>query len=160
MIPLFAASSSAFALIPRGNRCRRGDGGEPDTADTCRASRRGRAAARRGDFAARRPDPTQALGALLVGYYEGDELRYAGKVGTGFSEKVLDELGRRLGQLETDRSPFAKDGLPREARWVEPRLVGQFAFTEWTRDGKLRHPRYLGLREDKHPREVVREVPR
>jgi bifunctional non-homologous end joining protein LigD len=100
------------------------------------------------------------FGALLVGYYEGDELRYAGKVGTGFSEKTLAELGAKLESLEIPRSPFTRgSGLPRNARWVEPRLVGQFAFSEWTRDGKLRHPRYLGLREDKLPHEVVREVP-
>jgi DNA ligase D-like protein (predicted ligase) len=99
------------------------------------------------------------FGALLVGYYEGGELRYAGKVGTGFSERALAELGAKLEALETSRSPFARDGLPRLARWVEPRLVGQFAFGEWTRDGKLRHPRFLGLREDKPAAEVVREVP-
>ena len=100
------------------------------------------------------------FGALLVGYCEGDELRYAGKVGTGFSEKTLAELGARLESLEIPRSPFRRGGgQPRNARWVEPRLVGQFAFGEWTRDGKLRHPRYLGLREDKDPREVVREMP-
>jgi bifunctional non-homologous end joining protein LigD len=99
------------------------------------------------------------FGALLVGYYEGGELRYAGKVGTGFSERVLEELGARLEQLEVPESPFRRDGVPREARWVKPELVGQFGFAEWTRDGKLRHPRYLGLRVDKRPREVVREVP-
>ncbi len=92
------------------------------------------------------------FGALLVGYYEDGELRYAGKVGTGFSEWTLAELGDRLEALEVDRCPFARDGLPRlprNSRWVEPELVGQFAFSEWTRDGKLRHPRYLGLRDDK-----------
>ena len=99
------------------------------------------------------------FGALLVGYYEGEELRYAGKVGTGFTEKVLEDLGAKLERLRTDASPFARDGLPREARWVRPRLVGQFGFSEWTGDGKLRHPRYLGLRDDKRPREVVRERP-
>jgi bifunctional non-homologous end joining protein LigD len=100
------------------------------------------------------------FGALLVGYYEGEELRYAGKVGTGFSEKVLEKLGAKLESLAIPRPPFTRgSGLPRNARWVEPRLVGQFAFGEWTRDGKLRHPRYLGLREDKRPHEVVREVP-
>jgi len=99
------------------------------------------------------------FGALLVGYYEGEELRYAGKVGTGFSEKTLAELGAKLAALETDESPFARDHLPRDAHWVRPELVGQFAFGEWTGDGKLRHPRYLGLRDDKRPREVVRELP-
>ncbi len=99
------------------------------------------------------------FGALLVGYYEEGELRYAGKVGTGFSARALEDLGGRLESLEIDSSPFACDGLPRQAHWVEPRLVGQFAFSEWTRDGKLRHPRYLGLRDDKPAAEVIREAP-
>jgi len=98
------------------------------------------------------------FGALLVGYYEGGELRYAGKVGTGFSQRLLDELGAELGVLEIAESPFAGERLPRQARWVRPNLVGQIAFGEWTRDGKLRHPRFLGLREDKEPGEVVREL--
>jgi DNA ligase D-like protein (predicted ligase) len=99
------------------------------------------------------------FGALLVGYHEQGELRYAGKVGTGFSAKTLGDLGARLESLEIEEPPFAGDGLPRQARWVEPILVGQFAFGEWTRDGKLRHPRYLGLREDKPAAAVVRELP-
>jgi DNA ligase D-like protein (predicted ligase) len=98
------------------------------------------------------------FGALLVGYYEGDELRFAGKVGTGFSAGTLEDLGAKLKALETSDSPFARNGLPGQAHWVRPRLVGQFAFSEWTRDGKLRHPRYLGLRDDKPAAEVVREV--
>ncbi|HEX5928090.1 MAG TPA: non-homologous end-joining DNA ligase [Solirubrobacterales bacterium] len=98
------------------------------------------------------------FGALLVGYYEGGTLRYAGKVGTGFSEAMLAQLGTMLEKLEVPKTPFERGGgQPRDARWVEPRLVGQFAFGEWTRDGKLRHPRFLGLREDKRPEEVVRE---
>jgi DNA ligase D-like protein (predicted ligase) len=101
----------------------------------------------------------QRFGALLVGYYEDGELRYAGKVGTGFSERTLADLGDRLEALEITDTPFARNGLPRQARWVQPRLVAQIAFGEWTRDGKLRHPRYLGLREDKPAREVVRELP-
>ncbi|HET6998945.1 MAG TPA: non-homologous end-joining DNA ligase [Solirubrobacterales bacterium] len=102
----------------------------------------------------------QHFGALLVGFYEGDDLRYAGKVGTGFSEKTLADLAAKLESLELQRSPFSRgSGLPRDARWAEPTLVGQFGFSEWTRDGKLRHPRYLGLREDKPAREVVRELP-
>jgi bifunctional non-homologous end joining protein LigD len=102
----------------------------------------------------------QRFGALLVGYYEGGGLRYAGKVGTGFSELTLRQLGDQLEALEVPDSPFrAGSGLPRHAHWVKPQLVGQFGFSEWTRDGKLRHPRYLGLREDKPAPEVVREVP-
>jgi bifunctional non-homologous end joining protein LigD len=99
------------------------------------------------------------FGALLVGYYEDGDLRYAGKVGTGFSEAVLRSLGAKLESLRVEECPFSRDGLPRQAIWVEPKLVGQFAFSEWTRDGKLRHPSFLGLREDKPAREVVREMP-
>ena len=102
----------------------------------------------------------QHFGALLVGYYEDGELRFAGKAGTGFDQRTLAELGGRLEALEIPESPFARgSGLPRDARWVKPELVGQFAFSEWTRDGKLRHPSYVGLRVDKRPGEVVREAP-
>jgi bifunctional non-homologous end joining protein LigD len=100
------------------------------------------------------------FGALLVGYYEDGALRYAGKVGTGFDRRTLAELGQRLRRLRRDEPPFAEvHPVPKGTQWVQPRLVGQFAFTEWTRDGRLRHPRYLGLRDDKRPREVVRERP-
>ncbi|HZO06985.1 MAG TPA: non-homologous end-joining DNA ligase [Solirubrobacterales bacterium] len=100
------------------------------------------------------------FGALLIGYYEDGELRFAGKAGTGFSERTLTELGARLEALEIPESPFTRgSGLPRVARWVKPELVGQFAFSEWTRDGKLRHPSFVGLRVDKPAREVVRETP-
>ncbi|MGE0065980.1 MAG: non-homologous end-joining DNA ligase [Solirubrobacterales bacterium] len=101
----------------------------------------------------------QHFGALLVGCYEDGELRYAGKVGTGFDQRTLAGLGARLEALEIPAPPFAGGELPRQARWVRPELVGQFAFSEWTRDGKLRHPSFLGLREDKPAREVVRERP-
>jgi bifunctional non-homologous end joining protein LigD len=97
------------------------------------------------------------LGALLVGYYEGDRLRYAGKVGTGFTRATLRDLAARLAPLRRERSPFADEVRERSATWVEPRLVGQVGFSEWTRDGRLRHPRFLGLREDKAAEEVVRE---
>lgn len=99
------------------------------------------------------------FGALLVGYYAGEQLRYAGKVGTGFDGATLDRLGDQLERLERRSSPF-QDGakLPR-AHWAEPELVVEVAFTEWTRDGRLRHPRYEGLRNDKPAREVVREEP-
>ena len=102
-----------------------------------------------------------ALGALLVGVHDADgALRYAGKVGTGFSEATLRSLHRRLAALEQPRSPFA-DRVPGAGRvhWVRPELVAEVSFTEWTGDGKLRHPSFKGLREDKPAREVVRERP-
>jgi DNA ligase D-like protein (predicted ligase) len=101
------------------------------------------------------------FGALLVGYYdERGRLRYAGKVGTGYSEAVLRDLGRRLTRLEQDEPAFTADQLPRSSvHWVKPELVAQIGFTELTGDEKLRHPRFLGLRRDKDPREVVLERP-
>lgn len=99
------------------------------------------------------------LGALLVGSYDGDELRYAGKVGTGFDDATLRDLGERLRALHREQSPFADPGEIKEraAVWVKPELVAQIGFTEWTRHGRLRHPRFLGLRFDKTARQVVRE---
>jgi ATP-dependent DNA ligase len=99
------------------------------------------------------------LGALLVGYYEGDDFVFAGKVGTGFDTKLLLELRRRLDAIEIPRAPFTKAvGLPRlRAHWVRPDLVVQVSFIEWTVHGKLRHSRLTGIRTDKSPREVVRE---
>ena len=100
------------------------------------------------------------FGALLVGYFEDGRLSYAGKVGTGFDRATLRELGARLRKLERDDPPFVDvHPIPRGTHWVEPELVGQIAFTEWTRDGRLRHPRYLGLRTDKPAADVVRERP-
>ena len=100
------------------------------------------------------------FGALLVGYSERDLLRYAGKVGTGFDRATLAELGARMRALERPDSPFADvHPIPRGTHWIEPELVAQIGFTEWTRDGRLRHPRYLGLRDDKPARDVVRETP-
>ncbi|MBB4909784.1 DNA ligase D-like protein (predicted ligase) [Actinophytocola algeriensis] len=98
------------------------------------------------------------FGALLVGYYDGDRLRYAGKVGTGYNQKVLRSLRERMGALETDASPFADRVREPAAHWVAPELVAQIGFTEWTTDGRLRHPRFTGLRNDKSPTEVVRET--
>lgn len=102
-----------------------------------------------------------ALGALLLGYWDkkgGTELVYAGKVGTGFSQAVLRDLHARLRKLEVEESPCTRGPIPRKGvHWARPVLVAQVAFTEWTRDGQLRHPRYLGLREDKAPTDVVRE---
>jgi bifunctional non-homologous end joining protein LigD len=103
----------------------------------------------------------QDLGALLIGYYDRDgQLNYAGKVGTGFSEHVLRQLHQKLSRLERDSPPFDIGKLPRtRVHWVEPRLVAEVGFSEWTTDGQLRHPRYQGLRDDKDPAEVVRETP-
>jgi bifunctional non-homologous end joining protein LigD len=101
----------------------------------------------------------QRFGALLVGYYEHGKLRYAGKVGTGFDQKTLEMLGDKLERLKRPTSPFDSGDPPRDARWAEPELVAEIGFAEWTRDGKLRQPRYQGLRDDKAAREVVREVP-
>jgi DNA ligase D-like protein (predicted ligase) len=97
------------------------------------------------------------FGALLVGYYDDGRLRYAGKVGTGYSEATLRKLSAALGELERGRSPFSEPVPERGPRWVEPTLVVAVRFSEWTNDGKLRHPRFVGVREDKPAREVVRE---
>ena len=94
------------------------------------------------------------FGALLVGAWDGDRLRYAGKVGTGFPARTLADLMRRFRPLVRATSPFAERVRERDATWLEPVLVAQVAFTERTGDGKLRHPAYLGLREDKASREV------
>ena len=99
------------------------------------------------------------FGALLVGYYERGRLRYAGKVGTGFDTTTLLSLRRKLDARKTSRPPFADEVKERDAHWVKPELVAQIGFSEWTRDGKLRHPRFLGLRTDKGATEVVRERP-
>ncbi len=100
------------------------------------------------------------FGALLVGHYHDGRLRYAGKVGTGFGQDTLRTLGARLRELERDESPFDHvHPIPRGTHWVEPELVAQIGFSEWTRDGRLRHPRYLGLRDDKPAPDVVRERP-
>src|SRR5580692_10081414 len=103
----------------------------------------------------------EGFGALLVGYYDTDgRLTYAGKVGTGFDAAMLRSLRAALGTLERDTPPFELGNPPRAgAHWVQPRLVGQVAFAEWTDDGLLRQPRFQGLREDKDPAEVVRETP-
>ena len=101
------------------------------------------------------------LGALLVGYFEGDDFVYCGKIGTGFDHRLLLDLRSRLDGLERPEPPFTKaTGLPRlRAHWVTPEIVVQVAFLEWTAHGKLRHPRLLGVRFDKPAREVVRESP-
>ena len=99
------------------------------------------------------------LGALLVGYYAGEDLVFAGKLGTGFDTRLLLDLRSRLDAIEIPQSPFTRaTGLPRvRAHWVRPEVVVQAAFLEWTANGKLRHPRLLGIRRDKAARDVGRE---
>jgi bifunctional non-homologous end joining protein LigD len=94
------------------------------------------------------------FGAILVGAFEGDRLRYAGKVGTGFTGKTLADLAQRFARLRRATSPFVDAPRMRDATWLEPRLVAQIGFMEKTGDGKLRHPVFLGLREDKAAGEV------
>ncbi|MGA7614213.1 MAG: DNA ligase D [Thermoanaerobaculia bacterium] len=101
----------------------------------------------------------QEIGALLLGVAEGGVLRFAGKVGTGFSTKQRKELKRELSKDSVARTEAVGAPRMRDATWVKPRLVAQVKFTEWTSDGKLRHPSFLGLRDDKTPMEAIREIP-
>jgi len=101
-----------------------------------------------------------AFGSLLLGYYDNGELKYCGRVGTGFTERSLTELHRKLKAITQPQPPVV--GAPREERrahWVAPKLVAEVEFTEWTGDGRLRHPVFHGLREDKPPQAIVREAP-
>jgi DNA ligase D-like protein (predicted ligase) len=99
------------------------------------------------------------FGALLLGYYEGDKLRYAGKVGTGFDDETLRRLHDRLSDLERETPAYDDEDLPEEGvHWVTPKLVAEIGFEEWTKHNKLRHPRYLGLRRDKPAEDVVKEA--
>jgi ATP-dependent DNA ligase len=112
--------------------------------------------------------------ALVFGYYEDDRLLYAARTRNGFTPKIREELFKRLRALETPECPFVNlpeakagrwgQGLTaakmKDCRWVRPVLVGQFEFVEWTTEGHLRHSRFVGLREDKEARSVVREEPR
>jgi DNA ligase D-like protein (predicted ligase) len=104
----------------------------------------------------------EGLGALLVGYRDDGALRFGGKVGTGFNERELERLSTKLRRLERQTSPLAdtKGIAMKGVHWVRPELVAEVGFAEWTPDGKLRHPRYLGLRNDKSADQVVRERPR
>lgn len=100
------------------------------------------------------------IGALLLGVHDGGALRFAGRVGTGFTDAELDRLDRRLAPLATTDCPFSPPpprSQARDAHWVEPLVVVEIAFAEWTADGRLRHPAYLGERDDKDPSTVVRE---
>jgi bifunctional non-homologous end joining protein LigD len=100
----------------------------------------------------------ERLGALLVGYYDDDSLRYAGKVGTGYDRRTLELLHGRLVPLHRLKSPFASGPVPTGGiQWVAPKLVAEIGFSEWTTAGLLRHPRFIGLRDDKPASEVRRE---
>jgi bifunctional non-homologous end joining protein LigD len=96
-------------------------------------------------------------GALLVGYYDKDKFVYAGKVGTGFTDAMLDKLQNALKPLAQDKNPFDTGSPPRAAHFVKPKLVAEFEFVEWTRSGQLRAPSFKALRADKAARQVVRE---
>ncbi len=111
------------------------------------------------------------FGALLVGFYEGKRLKFAGRVGTGFSDKLLRSLFADLSRIVVEKCPFYNvpaagrsrwdQGLTaadmKRCHWVKPKMVCQVKFTEWTRDDRLRQPVFLGIREDKNANEVVRE---
>jgi DNA ligase D-like protein (predicted ligase) len=103
----------------------------------------------------------KGFGALLLGYHDEGELRYAGKVGTGFDDDLLQSLRDRMDGLERESPPFEAGGpLPGTGvHWIAPELVAEVGFTEWTDAGRLRHPRFMGVREDKDPGDVVREEP-
>jgi DNA ligase D-like protein (predicted ligase) len=100
----------------------------------------------------------KGFGALLLGVHEAGELRYAGKVGTGFDDRHLRDLREKLDARRRETSPF-RDEVGEAAHWVRPDLVAEVGFAEWTRAGKLRHPRFLGLRRDKPAEDVHREDP-
>jgi bifunctional non-homologous end joining protein LigD len=106
-------------------------------------------------------DGRGAIGALLVGFHEAGTLVYAGRVGSGFSERLLADLQHRLAARKRETSPFAgvPPDLPRGVQWVEPELVAQVEFTQWTDEGRLRQPVFLGLRDDRDAQHVVREQP-
>jgi bifunctional non-homologous end joining protein LigD len=106
-------------------------------------------------------DGRPSIGALHVGYYEEGQLVYAGKVGSGFSDRLLDDLLRRLHARKRDQPPFAEvpPEMRKGAHWVEPDLVAQVEFTQWTDEGRMRQPVFLGLREDREARHVVKERP-
>ena len=98
------------------------------------------------------------FGALLVGFYEQGKLKYAGKVGTGYDEETLEMLHEKMKKVEQDKSPFEDAEIKeKHVHWLKPKLVGQFRYTEWTDDHKLRHPSFLGLRQDKKAGDVRKE---
>lgn len=101
------------------------------------------------------------FGALLVGFYKDDSLQYAGKVGTGYDDEFLEKWRKKFDDIERDSSPFENfnDKEGGKNHWIKPKYVGEFGFTEWTNDNKLRHPRFIGMRYDKDPEDVTKELP-
>lgn len=100
------------------------------------------------------------FGAMLVGFYENGKLHYAGKVGTGFDDHFLTTWRENFDAIEQSNSPFVDfDVQKQNIHWLKPKYVGQFGFSEWTKTNKLRHPRFLGMRDDKDPKSVVKETP-
>ena len=99
------------------------------------------------------------FGALLLGAYRGGKLHYVGKVGTGFNESLLASLSKKFKPLKIDRPPFVDPPRERDVTYIEPKLVAQISFQEWTADMKLRQPVFLGLRDDKKPTEVLLPEP-
>jgi bifunctional non-homologous end joining protein LigD len=109
------------------------------------------------------------VGSVLLGYYEGDALHYAGSCGTGWDMRTAADLHKRLAKIEIDHPPLDKDEMrpgrwskrkPGNERWVKPKLVIEVEFTEWTPDGHVRHPSFQGIRTDKPAESVTRERPR
>lgn len=96
---------------------------------------------------------------MLVGFYNNDDFKYAGKVGTGYDDAFLEKWRPKLDKIERKTSPFSDyaDDKGGKYHWVQPKYVGEFGFTEWTNDNKLRHPRFHGMRDDKKPEDVVKE---
>jgi len=102
----------------------------------------------------------KGFGALLVGFYDDGKLHYAGKVGAGFSDDLLEDMHQKMKKIETTKNPYTeKDIKEKNVHWLKPELVGQFQFTEWTKNNRLRHPSFLGLRDDKKAKEVTKEKP-
>jgi len=100
----------------------------------------------------------KGFGALLLGYYKNNTLQYAGQVGTGFNDNLLEKLKKQLDKLETDSSPFDEKIPKKGIHWTKPKIVCEIGFTEWTSSGKLRHPRFLGIRRDKQAKKVIKET--
>lgn len=111
-------------------------------------------------MASRTPGEPIGFGALLLGYYDDRDLVYTGKVGTGFDDETLQTLRERFTSMKRDDPPFDRGELPKkEVHGLNPELVAQIGFEEWTDDNRLRQPRYQGLRRDKNPNDVVKETP-